>query len=128
MDKSNLQSKEVICVLPIALQTSKDGKDFMFLVMDVASEFIFQAGVEEGDNIENVATQLLILMENTEFNVHKDRPFTLVMTKYEEYRGLIENIIAPYNGKFLVDEAYVVSKTAQAAKHMQSRIETRREN
>ncbi len=126
MDKENLLPREVICVLPLRFKTLMDGDVFMFLIMDVATNFVYQADVEKGEGIENVLTQLKSLMKNKDFNIHKTRPFTLVMTKHEEHRTLIEDIIKPKKGSLLIDEQYVIQNTAHAANHLLSSIKARR--
>lgn len=121
MEILDLQSRKVICVLPIPWQTTNGEQAFRFLIMDVASKFILQADFEYGDEIEHVLPHIMRVLDSKDFN-NSNMPFTLVMTKYGDYCGLIEHIIEPFNGTFLVDEQYVILKTASAKKILLSQI------
>lgn len=106
-EKKATRPNEIICFMPIELNTIKEAKVYMFMVMDVYSEFMFQAGVERGDDMEYILKQIQQLLNNKDFNKHKDQPFTLVMSGFEEYRREIEKLIKPHGGKMVVDSAYV---------------------
>ena len=105
---------EVVCIIAIELNTIKDGKGYMFVIMDAYSEFIFHAGVERGDGLEHVTNQIRQFLSNKDFSKHKSQPFTLVMSGFEEYRKEIEKIIEPHNGTMVVDGAYIKKQLTPA--------------
>lgn len=100
--------------MPIELNTVKDGKGYMFMIIDAYSEFMFQVGVERGDDMEHVLKQIQQLLGNKDFNRHRGQPFILVMSDYEEYRNEIEKLIKPHGGTMVVDAAYIKRELAPA--------------
>ena len=84
------------------------------MIMDAYSEFMFQAGIERGDDIEYVLKQIQQLLNNKDFNKHMGQPFTLVMSGFEEYRNEIEKLIKPYGGTMVADGAYIKREMAPA--------------
>jgi hypothetical protein len=101
--------REVLCLFPVIFPTV-EGDAYCFLTMDVYSEFLIQTGIEKDDNIEHVLKHVGLLMKHADFGHHKDRPFTLVLHKHEEYRPEIEDIIKPYWGKLVISDAYLSEK------------------
>ena len=113
--KKATRPNEVICFMPVALNTVKDGKCYMFMIMDSYSEFMFQAGTERGEDMEYVLKQIERFLSNKDFNRHRGQAFTLVMGDYEEYRNEIEKLIQPHGGKMVIDAAYIKREIAPAA-------------
>jgi hypothetical protein len=105
--KKATRPNEVICFVKVDLNTVKDGKVYMFITMDAYSEFMLQAGVERGDELEYVLEQIQQLLSNTDFNRLSGQPFTLVMNDFEEYRNEIEELIKPDAGTMVIDTAYI---------------------
>jgi len=101
--------------MPVALNTVKDGKCYMFMIMDSYSEFMFQAGTERGEDMEYVLKQIERFLSNKDFNKHRGQKFTLVMDDYEKYRNEIEKLIRPHGGTMVVDAAYIKREMAPAA-------------
>ena len=86
----------------------------MFMIMDAYSEFMFQVGIERGDDMEYVLKQIQQFLNSKDFNKYKSQPFTLVMTGFEEYRNEIEKLIQPRGGTMVVDAAYIKREMAPA--------------
>ena len=98
---------EVVCLLPVPINTIKDGIVYLFMAVDVESEFVFGADAERGDDIEYLLKHIQRLMNNSDFNRHSGQPFTLVLHQYEEYRSQIEALIKPKDGTLVFDSMYV---------------------
>lgn len=105
---------EIICLVPIALNTRQDGTVHMFMMMDAYTEHMYQAGVERGEDVEHVLKQVQLLLRNARFREVMQEPFTIVSTEYEDYRGEIEDLIIPLGGSLVVDEIYATSHLREA--------------
>ncbi len=105
--KKATQPIEVICLLSFELETIKEGHVYMFIILDAYSEFMFQAGIELGDDMEYVLKQIQQFLNSKDFDKPSGQPFTLVLEEFEEYRNEIERLIAPQGGTMVVDAAYI---------------------
>lgn len=108
---------DVVCMLSVKFRTKADGDVFMFPAIDVYSEFLFQAPVERGDDMEYLLKSIQVLMGNKDFKKQKGKKFALVLPAYQEHRREIELLIQPHGGKLIFNEAYVLNKTAHAMEH-----------
>ena len=105
---------EIICLVPVALNTQQDGTVYMFMMMDAYTEHMYQAGVERGEDMEHVLKQVQLLLRNERFLDVMAESFTIVAAEYGEYREEIENLIGHLGGSLVVDEAYAASRLSGA--------------
>ncbi|HEY0297757.1 MAG TPA: hypothetical protein VGB84_00920 [Arachidicoccus sp.] len=105
--------KEVLCLFPVEFPT-QEGDAYFFLAMDVYSEFLIHTGTEKSNNIECVLKHIGLLLQHKDLERYKNRPFTLVLHKHEEFRTEIEGIIKPYGGTLVVSDAYLSEKMMPA--------------
>jgi hypothetical protein len=104
---------EVLCLFPVEFETQQGGA-YIFLVMDIYSEFLIHTGAEKSNEIENVLKHIGLLLQHKDFASRKNRFFTLVLHKYENYRLMIEAVIKPHGGILVVNDAYVAEKMIPA--------------
>lgn len=97
---------EYVCFFPTSIPT-KEGDAYVFLSVDVFSDFVFNTGEEANDNPENILKHIYLLTEHPAFAIHIKEGFTLVLHKYKEFEPRINNIIKPINGKVIFDGQYV---------------------
>lgn len=111
MDKIPVPKRpgEVICFFPVEFPT-KQGDVYIFVAKDIYSETLIQTGVEGDNTIDQVLKHLALLMQDESFAEYGNKPFTLVLHKYGQYREKINEIIAPYGGTLVVDDLYLTSK------------------
>lgn len=109
--------KEVICLYPMELPTAK-GDVYFFMAVDVVSHFVFQLGMEKQNNEDSLLKNIQKLMDNKDFNIHKEQPFTLVLHKYEHLRPKIEAIIQPHKGSLVIDDPYLTQHVAPVMAHI----------
>ncbi|SDE86036.1 hypothetical protein SAMN05216464_11087 [Mucilaginibacter pineti] len=104
---------EVLCFFPVEVPT-QEGDAYVYLTMDVATEFLFQTGSELSNDIDMVVKHIERLLNHKDFNRCKNQAFTLVLHKYEAYQSKIAAIIEPYGGKLVIDEVYIFEKMIPA--------------
>lgn len=109
---------EFVCFFPVEFTTKQDGDVYVYLAMDVFSQFVFMLGTGKDREIENVLINLGKLMQHKDFLKHRDKGFTMVFHKYEEYRPAIEAILLPNNGKMVVDDLFLTKKMMPVIKEM----------
>ncbi|OFY94678.1 MAG: hypothetical protein A3K10_17965 [Bacteroidetes bacterium RIFCSPLOWO2_12_FULL_31_6] len=97
---------EYVCFFPISVPT-KEGDAYVFLSVDVFSDFAFNTGVETNDDPENILKHIYLLTEHPYFTKHIKAGFTLVLHKYKGLEPRINSIIKPLNGNVLFDGQYV---------------------
>lgn len=114
---ANPKPREVVCFYPVELPT-QEGDVYIFLAKDVASEVLFQTGVEKGNDIDLVLKHIGLLMENKDFNIRKDQPFTLVLHKHEQYQKEIEALIKPHRGTLFFDDLYLTHQMVPVIKYL----------
>lgn len=105
---------EIICLVPVALNTQQDGTVYMFMMMDAYTEHMYQVGVERGEDMEHVVKQVQLLLRNERFLDVMAGAFTIVSTEYSEYGQEIDGLIGHLGGDFVVDEAYAGSRLSGA--------------
>lgn len=115
---------EYVCFFPASIPT-KEGDAYVFLSVDVFSDFAFNTGVETNDNPENIFKHIYLLTEHPAFAKHIKTGFTLVLQKYKELEPRITNIIKPINGKVVFDGEYVNKIMMPVLKDMFRNIDKR---
>lgn len=117
---------DVICMLPLKLRTIQDGDVFMFPTLDVYSEFLFQAPVERGDDMEYLLKSIQLLLNNNDFKSKKGKRFVLVLPEYQEHRSQIELLIRPHGGSLIYNQVYVENRMAPAIEYFLKTVKNRR--
>ncbi|OFY88995.1 MAG: hypothetical protein A3K10_16410 [Bacteroidetes bacterium RIFCSPLOWO2_12_FULL_31_6] len=97
---------ECVCFFSTYLPT-KEERTYVFLSLDVFSDFVFNTGVETNDDVANIFKHIYLLTEHPNFKKYIDRGFMLVMDKHKELAPNINTIIEPLNGKLIFDGQYV---------------------
>lgn len=87
-----------------------EGGGIVFLAKDIYSGFVYMTGVERVREKEKILKHVKLLVEHAEFVNQRNKPFVLVLHKYEELREDIENIIKPYGGSMMVDSTWVIKE------------------
>jgi hypothetical protein len=103
---------EYICFFPAEFPTRDDGDVYAFMFVDVYSEFLIMTGMEKDRSHKNVLKHIRLLTRHKDFQLHRGKPFTLVLHKFEEISIDIFRIIKPFKGKVLIDDAFVAEKVS----------------
>ncbi len=97
---------QYVCLFSVDMPTA-EGDAFIFLAVDVFSEFVFMTGIEKDRNKKNVIKHVKLLVNHKEFQRKLPVPFTLVFHKYKTLTKDINKIIKPLGGKMIVDDILV---------------------
>ncbi len=100
---------DVMCVMPLTLTTKEDGDVYLFLTVDVATMYIIQHEVEQGDDIEYLLKHIQKLMEQPQLQSRRPEPFTIVLHKYEDEADQILSLIEPLGGNLSINEEYMAT-------------------
>ena len=98
--------REVLCFFAADMPTQQ-GDVYAFLTIDVFSKYMFMTGVEPKNDIDTMLKQIKLLMNEPNFKQFKNRPFTLVFHKYEQYREKINAILKPFGGTMAINDPYL---------------------
>ncbi|MGV3597668.1 MAG: hypothetical protein ACO1PI_07340 [Bacteroidota bacterium] len=99
---------EYVWFFPLEVPT-KEGNVYIFLAQDIYSEILFNTGAENILDTRVILKHIQLLLEQPEFKIHIDKGFTLILHKYKELSKEINDIINPFGGKLLVDDAIVAT-------------------
>ena len=110
-------SLEFVCLFSVEMPTL-EGDAYVFLAVDVFSEFVFSTGVEKDRKKDNLLKHVKLLVNNEDFKKKLPVPFTLVFHKYEELRKDIDKIIKPLGGKMIVDDLFVTRVLTPVIEHL----------
>lgn len=108
---NTIRLRELICIFPIEISLP-DGEYFVFVAIDVKSEFAFEPLIEKGDGIQNLLNYISQLLKDENFRVDYDQPFTLVLHKYQEDIAEVENLVRFHRGSVRVDKELVAKTMA----------------
>jgi len=109
--------REVLCFFAADIPTQQ-GDAWAFLTIDVFSKYMFMTGVDPENDIDTMLKQIKLLMDDPKFKQYKNRPFTLVFHKYEQYRGKINALIKPYGGTMAINDPYLTVQIMPALEDM----------
>lgn len=98
---------EYICFFPAEFPTRDDGDVYAFIFVDAYSEFVIMTGMEKDRSHKTILKHIRLLTLHKDFQIHKGKPFTLVLLKYEEIKKEILDIIGPLKGKVIFDDPMV---------------------
>lgn len=112
---------EVLCFFPVEFAT-REGDAYLFLSMDVYSEFLIQTGLEKSNDIEYVLKHIGLLLQHRDFTSRKNRVFTLVLHKHEQHRLKIEALIKPHGGTLVIDDPYLYEKMVPVITNLYSNM------
>lgn len=108
---------QYVCLFSVDMPTT-EGDAFVFMAVDVFSDFVFMTGVENDRNKKNVLKHVKLLVNQKEFKKKLPVPFTLVFHKYEALRKDINKIINPLGGKMIVDDLLVAKVLTPVVKDL----------
>ena len=108
---------EVLCLFPVELPT-QEGNIYIYITKDVYSGFLFQTGLETSNSIGFALKHIELLLEHKDFISRKNRDFTIVLHRYEQYRAAIEAIIKPQGGTLIIDEVYLSEQIVPVIEHL----------
>jgi len=109
---------EYLVVYPIEFPPVKTGTVYIFVAIDVYSEFCFHLETEQDMSSATMLKNIGRLIENKDFLHHRDKGFTLVLHKYEEVLPEMLKIISPYGGKVIFSDPFVASVIVPFAETM----------
>ena len=116
---------EYVCFFPMTVPT-KEGDAYIFISLDVFSDFAFNTGIEKDENPETILKHIYLLTEHPDFIKHIDKGFTLVLHKFKELEPRINNIIKPINGNLIFDGQYVNKIMVPVIKNMFQHLNDRK--
>lgn len=100
---------QYICFYPIEISTEQ-GDAYIFAFVDIFSKFLFQTGVESTLNARLILKHMSLIPQNKDFKKHYSGDFRLILHKYEELQKPIEELLAPFGVKVIIDEALVAQE------------------
>jgi hypothetical protein len=109
---------EYICFFQAEFPTRDDGDVYTYIFVDAYSKYVIFTGVEKDRSHKNVLKHIRLLTKNKDFRMHRGKPFTLVLHKFEEIKEDILQIIGPFNGKVIIDDPYVAEQVGPVLKDL----------
>jgi hypothetical protein len=111
--------RQVICFYPFEVTTQMDGDAYFMLAVDVFSDYVFPPDAQRSNSIEQILKSLKLLIKEAKFKRFKGKaPFTLVLHKHQEHRAKIEEIITPYGGRLVINDAFVAQIITPVMMHI----------
>lgn len=101
------RSGEFICFCPVTMQTL-DGEGHAFLSIDGFSLFTMFTGTEKELTATTVLKHIKLLTDHKDFQMHKERGYTLVLHDFHDLAPKIKSLIQPF-GNILYDAEYHAS-------------------
>ena len=108
---------QVFCFYPIEIPT-QEGDAYFFVAKDVVSEYIINTGVEQGREIDNLLSQLALLMQHEEFLAGKQALFVIVLHKYQEHEEALQDLVGRYGGSVVFDDRYLTQHMVDVIEHI----------
>ena len=110
------RSREVVVFRFVQVPT-QEGMAYLFIAMDVFSQFLFQTGVEDHMNEQVFFKHVKRLMKDPDFKKHGKKPFALVIGQFEELDQKIAQLIRPKGGRVVVNQQFVDEQTKDVLHH-----------
>lgn len=101
---------EYVCFFPAEFPTRDDGDVYAFIFVDAYSEFVIMTGMGKDRSHKTILEHIRLFTSHKDFQMHKGKPFTLLLHKYDEITDDILHIIKPFKGKVIIDDAFVAEK------------------
>ena len=109
---------QYVCFFPTEFSTKQDGDLYVYLALDIYSQKLFNLGVFKDNQPLTVLKHIELLMNDKDFKLHRDKGFTLILHKYKSVEPQINTIIAPYKGKVIFNDAYIVDNMMPAIENI----------
>ena len=103
---------EYIWFFQAEFPTREDGDVYTYIFVDAYSKYVIFTGVEKDRSHKNVLKHIRLLTKNKDFQMHRGKPFTLVLHKLEEIKEDILQIIRSFKGKVIIDDLFVSEQVA----------------
>ena len=85
---------------------TQEGPAFVYLACDSLSQYCFNTGVEKDESPENILKHIYLLTEHDVFLAHREKGFTIVLSRFEELSDRIEPMIKSVNGRLLYNKKF----------------------
>jgi hypothetical protein len=111
---------EYVCLFPADIETVQDGTVYAYTFVDAFDQYLFSMEALPHLNDETILQQISKLMQHPNFIEHRNaqRPFTLVLHKFQHLLPAIKEIIKPLGGAVIVDEMMIIDYLMPALARM----------
>jgi hypothetical protein len=107
LPKSKEVPLEYACLFLPHSAAANDNR-YSFTAINEYAGTAFYSGIEKDNSAKSLLKRLKQLMVHIEFVKPKNKPFKIILHKYQEAEKQINKIIASYNGVVVFDETHVI--------------------